>query len=82
MTAADARENGAESRVVRWLVFCFFWERIATVAACQRFMPTYEYSCEKCGKALSRSFQSMRDESFARMSRRNFAGKKNGDTEK
>jgi putative FmdB family regulatory protein len=45
---------------LRWLVFCFFWERIAPFAACHRFMPTYEYSCEKCGGAFE-MVQSMRD---------------------
>jgi putative FmdB family regulatory protein len=34
-----------------------------SAAAALRVMPTYEYSCEKCGKTFE-AFQSMRDKSF------------------
>ena len=56
------------SRVGRWLVFCFFWERIATVPRLQCSMPTYEYSCEKCGGTFE-MVQSMRDEPLRKCSR-------------
>jgi len=47
-----------------WLVFCSFWRRIATIHGLRRApMPTYEYSCEKCGKTFE-TFQSMRDETL------------------
>jgi putative FmdB family regulatory protein len=63
-----ARCAGAEQRNTHpfscrcWLVFCSFWRRIATIRGLRRaLMPTYEYSCEKCGKTFE-TFQSMRDE--------------------
>jgi putative FmdB family regulatory protein len=45
----------------RWLVFCFFWDKMATVRRpFPFFMPTYDYSCEKCGGTFE-IVQSMRD---------------------
>lgn len=59
--AARGGRSGITS-VSGWLVFCFFWRRIATIRRLrQRSMPTYEYSCEKCGKPFE-TYQSMRDE--------------------
>ena len=43
-------------------------------------MPTYEYSCEKCAGTFE-IVQSMRDASLKECPQ-DFAGKKNGDTEK
>ena len=46
------------------LEFCWYSSTIATVRRpCASLMPTYEYSCEKCGKNFE-AFQSMRDEAF------------------
>jgi putative FmdB family regulatory protein len=46
------------------LEFCFFYATLRpSAAAALCLMPTYEYSCEKCGKTFE-AFQSMRDESF------------------
>ena len=43
-------------------------------------MPTYEYSCEKCGQNFD-AFQSMRDEPFEN-ARKSFAACQSGDTGK
>jgi putative FmdB family regulatory protein len=61
MAASGTEGEPMRCRLGRWLVFCFFWERIATVPRLQCSMPTYEYSCEKCGGAFE-MVQSMRDE--------------------
>lgn len=47
------------------LEFCFSWRRLAAVLRDELFaMPTYEYSCEKCGKNFD-AYQSMKDARFA-----------------
>jgi putative FmdB family regulatory protein len=59
-TPRDSGDGHADLTQVQWLVFCFFWERIATVRR-DALMPTYEYSCEKCAGTFE-MVQSMRDE--------------------
>jgi len=62
---ADRADRGRRPTKGGWLVFCSVWQKIcddSSPFACQ-LMPTYEYSCEKCGKTFE-AFQSMRDDPF------------------
>jgi len=57
--------SGRMARSLGRLEFCWYSSTIATVrhSGAPSLMPTYEYSCEKCGKNFD-AFQSMRDEAF------------------
>ena len=49
--------------VSRRLEFCFSFDYLPFALTAFLDMPTYEYTCEKCGKNFD-AFQSMRDEPF------------------
>ena len=57
--------SGLRARSAGRLEFCFLSRRMATaLLRALHAMPTYEYSCEKCGKNFE-LYQSMRDQALS-----------------